>query len=149
MRDYIDDILSAGDILTEDIQLRKETMRNAAESKSAAYHATNPDLSVHPMYTNDVHADDSLRIVLTRMRVSSHRLKIETGRWARIDREDRLCQCGQAVQDEKHVIVDCPLVQDIRERYDRRAIDFVTFMNSQPTKIDLCMLSDIVQFYEE
>ena len=80
---------------------------------------------------------------------SSHRLKIETGRWARIDREDRLCQCGQAVQDEKHVIVDCPLVQDIRERYDRRAIDFVPFMNSQPTKIDLCMLSDIVQFYEE
>ena len=43
-------------------------------------------------------------------------MKIETGRWSRTPRESRLCSCG-AVQDERHVVQDCALLNDIRDRY--------------------------------
>ena len=82
-------------------------------------------------------------------RVSSHRLRIETGRWARIAREDRLCPCGDAVQDEKHAIAECTLVNDIREKYGRDIIDFTSFMNLKHNKSDLSMLSEIISFFDE
>ena len=53
----------------------------------------------------------------TRLRLSSHRLRIETGRWSRIPRENRLCACG-VIQDEAHAIQVCPNVGHIRQRYD-------------------------------
>ena len=58
-----------------------------------------------------------LRVPFTRLRLSSHRLRIETGRWSRIPRENRLCACG-VIQDEAHVIQVCPNVGHIRQRYD-------------------------------
>ena len=57
------------------------------------------------------------RLAFTRMRTSSHRLKIETGRWSRIDRNERLCKCGQAIGDEEHVLTQCPLTQNLRDEY--------------------------------
>ena len=53
----------------------------------------------------------------TRLRLSSHRLAIETGRWSRIPRDNRQCSCG-AIQTEKHVICFCPLSQSIRSQFD-------------------------------
>lgn len=43
----------------------------------------------------------------------SHLLKVETGQWSRIPRENRVCKCGAGVQNENHVIV-CPLVENER-----------------------------------
>ena len=51
------------------------------------------------------------------MRLASHHLKIETGRWSRLPREQRLCQCGQ-VQTEEHVILNCVLLNNARENSD-------------------------------
>ena len=47
-------------------------------------------------------------------RLSSHKLTIETGRWSRILREQRLCPCG-AIQTEV-VICQCPLSEHVRSR---------------------------------
>ena len=47
------------------------------------------------------------RLSFTRFRLSSHHLKIETGRWARINVENRLCDCGKGIQDEPHVLFHC------------------------------------------
>ena len=47
-----------------------------------------------------------VRIYITRLRLSSHTLKIETGRWSRIPRDSRLCDC-QKIQTESHIIEDC------------------------------------------
>ena len=47
------------------------------------------------------------------IRLSSHNLHIETERWARLNREDRLCPCG-AIQTESHALFDCPLSVDLR-----------------------------------
>ena len=56
---------------------------------------------------------DRDRVCATRLRLSSHRLAIETGRWSRIPREKRLRACG-AIQTEEHVICFCPLSDHVR-----------------------------------
>ena len=62
------------------------------------------------------------RIAYSRFRTSSHRLRIETGRWSRQQREERLCGCLLAVQDEKHVLEDCEKLSELRAQYED--IDF-------------------------
>ena len=58
---------------------------------------------------------DSLRIAATRLRLSSHRLRLETGRWSRLPRAERVCRCAaDALQDEHHVVFHCPLSLSIR-----------------------------------
>ena len=59
---------------------------------------------------------DMFVIILCCMRLSSHNLAIETGRWARVAPDQRLCACG-AVQTEEHVICDCPYTGVIRADY--------------------------------
>lgn len=59
---------------------------------------------------------------MARFRTSSHHLCIETGRWQRpipipvSERACGLCNSG-AVQDEKHVLMECLAVAGIRSRY--------------------------------
>ena len=51
------------------------------------------------------------RRALTKLRTSSHRLKIETGRWENIEKDARLCeQCtGGFIEDEKHLTFECSM----------------------------------------
>ena len=63
-----------------------------------------------------------MRIAFTRIRLSSHRLKIETGRWARIPKQERLCTCG-AIQTEQHVLLNCPVTEFLRELFP--SLDFM------------------------
>ena len=51
------------------------------------------------------------------MWLSSHSLKVETGRWSRIPKDDRLCGCGEAIQDEEHVLLRCPKTDFAREKF--------------------------------
>ena len=47
-------------------------------------------------------------IKFIRLRLGSHHMPIETGRWRRIPRIQRLCQTCGIVGDEVHYIYDCP-----------------------------------------
>lgn len=61
-----------------------------------------------------------LRVPLSRIRLSSHSLRIETGRYgrARIERNQRICTlCTLDVEDEYHFIITCPVYNDIRRKY--------------------------------
>ena len=40
--------------------------------------------------------------------------QIETGRWSRIPRENRLCICGQ-IQTEEHVLLECVHTEKFRQ----------------------------------
>ena len=75
----------------------------------------NPDLSVHEMYTNK-NISEFDRLVATRIRLSSHELAIEKGRWSRTPRESRLCNCGE-IQTEVHVVCFCPFTDVVRASY--------------------------------
>ena len=52
--------------------------------------------------------------------MSSHRLEIEMGRWARPARigvDDRKCKLYNKLEDDFHFMLECPLYNDIRKQY--------------------------------
>ena len=60
------------------------------------------------------------RFSLSRLRVSAHRLKIESGRWARpnpIPVEQRKCNICEVLEDEYHFVLECSSYCDIRSKY--------------------------------
>ena len=55
------------------------------------------------------------RYTFTRLRVASHRLEIETGRWHKPDRrpiEERKCLFSNCLEDEFHFVLKCQLYPD-------------------------------------
>ena len=72
---------------------------------------------------------------LTKLRTSSHRLEIESGRYhiPKIPREKRFCKnCTNQVEDEFHVIMSCVKYDTIRTSvFD--ALDEITILNSFET----------------
>ena len=56
---------------------------------------------------------------LARLRVSSHRLEIEAGRWARPHKpvNERLCNICNFLEDEYHFVIECSLYNSLRCKY--------------------------------
>ena len=84
------------------------------------------------------------RNALARLRMSSHKLAIETGRHQNIAREDRLCiYCGKSkilvvIECEYHFLLECHLYQDLRDKCFKDVIsgrktmyNFVKIMKSE------------------
>ena len=61
----------------------------------------------------------SIRNAITRIRLSSHRYRIETGRWGnnRVQRDERVCEVCNVIESEYHVLMICP--RFINERTER------------------------------
>ena len=59
---------------------------------------------------------------LSRFRLSSHQLEIDTGRHIGSDRDQRLCRkCKiRMIEDEYHFLLTCPLYNDLRTKYFSR-----------------------------
>ena len=100
----------------------KASLVNNMSSRRVTYKMINPDLSLHYIYKEKHAINESHRLSFTRFRVSGHNLACETGRWNRRGRgrlplEERLCSCG-GIQTEQHVVQECPLTHDIRQRYN-------------------------------
>ena len=54
------------------------------------------------------------------MRVSSHRLQIEAGRWAkptRIPVNERKCLICNSLEDEYHFVLECSIYVNLRKTY--------------------------------
>ena len=92
----------------------KHRVTSSDKTRHVTYAELNPDLSVSVIYTPSSPVPEYLRLAYSRMRLSSHHLKIETGRWARIPRESRSCPCGDGIQSELHVLCDCKLTDHLR-----------------------------------
>ena len=151
MKTYIEKLLDReDDIIAKDYADRVARVQSSSRTKYSTYNVVNnSSFELHSIYKPGPESvDDYLRITFTRFRTSSHRLKIETGRWSRIDKERRVCQCGGGVQSEKHVLVDCELVSDIRRKYGHEVISFESFMNDRKTKPELLMLHEILKRVE-
>ena len=100
-------------------------------SKRQVYKLMNPTLDP-PSYLCTKNIPERDRIATPRLRLVSHSLKIETGRWARIPRDNRLCTCGPSVQDEKHVLLTCPHTDALRAQSSLDFTSLETIMNAEP-----------------
>ena len=110
----------------------------------------NPFLDSHPVYTTNVFIPDYQRISLSRIRLMSHNLKIETGRWSRIPRERRVCQCdGSQLQTEAHVLIYCPLTDSIRHRYPELIFSIINILLTDVNHLKLlCKYAyEILEFF--
>ena len=69
----------------------------------------------------DTFLNDYCRRIITRWRLSNHKLKIETGRYSRpfVQRADRVCTICNILEDEYHVVFVCPVYQTLRIKYRR------------------------------
>ena len=57
------------------------------------------------------------RVAITKIRLSSHLFNIERGRWRKLQLTDRICDLCHIVEDEYHVMIECPRYKKIREKY--------------------------------
>ena len=68
-------------------------------------------------YLTDVE-NVALRQQVTKLRLSNHRLAIETGRHNGIDQSIRFCEfCPNEVEDEAHFLFQCSVLNHLRSRY--------------------------------
>jgi hypothetical protein len=57
------------------------------------------------------------RRLLTQLRCGNSQLRINTGRWEGLEREERLCElCAEETEDEAHFLLRCPLFAAEREK---------------------------------
>ena len=107
------------------------------------YKDLNPTLEKSCLYTQDV--PEHVRIKITRLRLSSHNLKIETGRWSRLPKEERLCSCG-VIQTERHIIENCTLAERIREKYSLNNVNTVSVLKCS-TMTDIWFINDVLSCF--
>jgi hypothetical protein len=91
-------------------------LEDSAKARSYILYANTLNYKV---YLDAVNVD-KYRIALCHLRLSSHRLAIETGRWHKpkpIAVGDRKCTICGVVEDEYHFLMECVLYKHIRKNY--------------------------------
>ena len=71
----------------QNLQDLKAKFANEQGSKATTYKEMNSSLNVHQVYRTSTYIEERKRIIFTKFRTSSHSLKVETGRWSRLPRE--------------------------------------------------------------
>ena len=90
--------IRTGELLQND-SVRESIQRQTHSTKRSTYIQMNPELKESNIYKAD-DVSEYLRIAYTRFRLSSHKLRIETGRWSGTPSEKRKCKCDtNSIQD--------------------------------------------------
>ena len=108
-------------------------IREATTTRRTSYLAMNRELTLHEAYRQQIR--EQHRIALTRLRLSSHHLSYERGRWSRIPQESRMCECGE-VSSDHHVLLRCAITENARQSCAQ--LDYSTLhslMNSEPSEL--------------
>ena len=93
--------------------------------------------------TNPRHRQD-----MTKLRLSSHRLEIERGRYTKTPPEERICTYCKfkdinVVEDEAHFLLDCPMSRELRDKYLPQEILNNNWMSSEEKMIQILSNSDL------
>ena len=100
----------------------------------------NTGLGLHQVYSGEKYIPDWLRQAFSRLRLMSHNLRVERGRWSRTPREQRVCECHSGcIQTERHVLLECAMSAGLRNRYSQ--LNFSSLENllgESEFIIDLC-----------
>ena len=134
------------------INLISDTREKALEGQkfNTYMYELNVPLNFHPIYSANVFVPDYLRQSFSRLRLMSHNLKIETGRWSRIPRIACVCQCNNtAIQSENHVLIECSLTQNLRLRYpDLNYRDLSSLLGESIHLLPMCKyIHEVLEFY--
>ena len=95
----------------------KQDWHNRLESSTRASFYIEVKLSHEPSRYLNIVTPKAHRNALARLMVSSHGLRVETGRWTRpvTAREQRTCLNCNKLEDEFHMILECSLYTNIRK----------------------------------
>ena len=149
---YIHDVMQRDDYIDADrVELCRQLRETPPEkTKLRLYSKFNPDLEVHPLYKGTDSkscVEDNLRITFTRIRLCSHSLRSETGRWNRVPADQRFCpHChDQSIQNEEHLL-ECPATLPIRTMYNVGS-DIQSTL-TEPSKTDLICMKQCLKLLE-
>ena len=76
----------------------------------------------HQLYLKALNVK-KFRVAMKKLRVSSHRLEIEVGRWARPNStpvDERKCRYCNKLEDEFNFLLECTLYEDLRKHYIKK-----------------------------
>ncbi|MCG8034648.1 MAG: endonuclease/exonuclease/phosphatase family protein, partial [Candidatus Thiodiazotropha taylori] len=96
-------------------------MARLGESSRANFYRTFAEFKLQP-YLDNINIG-KFSNALSRLRMASHRLEIESGRWVKpnsIPVIDRKCSNCSVLEDEYHFVLECPLYTDLRKKYIAR-----------------------------
>ena len=83
----------------------------------------------------------SYRSALAKFRCGVAPLKIETGRYVNLDVNERVCfHCNNIIEDEEHVLLHCPLYDDLRQTLFLYVTDAIPNFLTMPILDKLCIL---------
>jgi len=91
----------------------KDSVHTSESSRRVTYRKINPNLTPSKTLVK-LEINELDRIAATRLRLGSHYLRVETGRWSRTPPDERICACNTGIQDEEHVLLNCPLSHHLR-----------------------------------
>ena len=124
-----------------DDQNRNE-MRDKITTSTATYCTTYKNLT-GATYNDAIYGQflrEDKRAVLTRWRLSCHSLQIERGRYTSplTPRDERTCpECPLSIEDEHHVLFNCPLYHNVRFKFRDLLLRLPTVCDLlNPTNID-------------
>lgn len=99
------------------------------------------------------------RFAVTRLRLSAHRLAIETGRWHKpnkIPRNERKCLYCHTLEDEFHFLLECSLFKELRTQYIKKYFwkrpniqKFVALLSSENYNISTNLALFIAKAFEK
>ena len=101
---------------TDNIKNREQKINESDNSMLQYYTSIIDVTSKSAIYSNFI--DDRKRAVITRWRLSNHKLAIEIGRYKipYVERNDRTCTLCNILEDEAHAIFFCPIFYGIRQK---------------------------------
>ena len=81
------------------------------------------------------------RVALSKLRLSNHKLHIETGRYQHLDKTLRFCPfCKDQVEDEIHFVISCPTFTTLREPlflYIQEAVENFQYLTNEQKFISI------------
>ena len=139
----------SNDNCKRDIEERTTTLQESNKTMDVRYRDLIGLPGKHVLY--DPYTSDYSRKLITRWRLSNTKLAIETGRYTKKERKDRLCKTCLVIEDEHHALFDCINYTHIRtqhQTYFTKNNTVTLFMNPQTTE-DIYETAEILQKIEE
>ena len=113
----------------EDVKSRIHSKATSGRSKYLTYLLINPDLKTPQIYKQVYDKKDVS--MMAKLRTSSHNLQIEMGRRTHTPADQRLCHCGENVENEEHFLLRCESYEEIRRKHNINNIKISELLDNE------------------